>query len=263
MPLAAILHARLHANDSTVLVLWPAPFRHPPPVTHYRPQVKQLAFDFVPPARPTLDNFIVGRNAEAVERLRELAARREGERFVYLWGASASGRTHLLRATLAALRDSGTRVVYCGADADLLALEPEAVDAAAVDDVDNYGGLAQGALFRLYNALREKGGTLIAAGSMAAARLPLRADIVTRLAWGLVYEIHALSDAEKAQALAEHAAVRGFSLRPEVVRYLLTHARRDMRTLMALVESLDRYSLEAKRPITLSLLRELLAFDRQ
>ncbi|MGZ9067570.1 MAG: DnaA regulatory inactivator Hda [Burkholderiales bacterium] len=224
--------------------------------------MKQLAFDFIPPARPTLDNFIVGGNAEAVQHLRELAARPAGERFVYLWGAPASGRTHLLRATLSALRDSGARVAYCAADADLLDLDADAVDAAAVDDVERYSGLAQGALFRLYNALREKGGALLAGGNMAAARLPLRADVVTRLAWGLAYEIHALTDAEKAHALAEHAAVRGFSLQPEVVRYLLTHARRDMRTLMAMVESLDRYSLESKRPITLALLRELLAFDR-
>jgi DnaA family protein len=91
----------------------------------------------------------------------------------------------------------------------------------------------------------------------------LRADVVTRLAWGLVYEVHALTDPEKAQALAAQAAARGFRLQPEAVQYLLTHARRDMRTLIATVDALDRYSLEAKRPVTLALLRELLAFDRQ
>ena len=224
--------------------------------------MKQLAFDFVAPAQPTLDNFIVGRNAEALARLHALAAS-GGERFFYLWGAPASGRTHLLKATLAALGTTGARVAYCGTDDDILALDPQAIDAAAVDDVARLGGLAHGALFRLYKTLRENGGTLLAAGSAPPARLPLRADVVTRLAWGLVYEVHALSDAEKAEALAAHAALRGFELQPELVRYLLNHARRDMRTLIAMVESLDRYSLEAKRPITLTLLRELLAFDRQ
>lgn len=224
--------------------------------------MKQLAFDFVSPAQPALENFIVGRNAEAVQRLRELGTLREGERAFYLWGAPASGRTHLLRAALAAMRASGARVAFCPGEDELFALEPESVDAAAVDDVDRLGGLAQGALFRLYNALREKGGALLAAGNAPPARLSLRADVLTRLAWGLVYEIHALSDAEKTRALADHAAARGFSLQPDLTHYLLTHARRDMRTLMAMVESLDRYSLEAKRPVTLRLLRELLAFDR-
>ena len=215
------------------------------------------------PAQPALENFIVGRNAEAVQHLRELASAGGGERFCYIWGAQASGRTHLLQATLSALGSSGSRVAYCSGDDDLFALQADTIEAAAVDDVERLGGLAQGALFRLSNTLREKGGTLIAAGNAPPARLALRADVVTRLAWGLVYEIHALSDAEKAQALAEHAAMRGFSLQPELVQYLLTHARRDMRTLLAMVESLDRYSLEAKRPVTMTLLRELLAFDRQ
>ncbi|HYH42713.1 MAG TPA: DnaA regulatory inactivator Hda [Burkholderiales bacterium] len=225
--------------------------------------MKQLAFDFVTPPRPTLDNFIVGRNAEVLERLRTVAANPGGERFVYLWAPPASGRTHLLRGTLAALEPRGSRVTYLETDEDLLGADAAAIDAAAVDDVDRLGGSAQIALFNLYNALREKGGTLIAAGNKPPSGLTLRADVVTRLAWGLVYEVHALSDAEKAQALAEHATSLDFALQPDAIRYLLTHTRRDMRTLIATVEALDRYSLEAKRPVTLALLRELLAFQRQ
>ena len=224
--------------------------------------MKQLAFDFVAPAQPSLDNFIVGRNAEVLERLEALAATPGAERFVYLWAPPASGKTHLLRGTLAALERGGSRVAYVEADADLLKVDSGALDAAAVDDVDRLGGSAQIALFGLYNVLREKGGTLIAAGNAPPSGLTLRADVVTRLAWGLVYEIHALSDAENAQALSEHAGSLGFALQPEAIKYLLTHTRRDMRTLVATVEALDRYSLEAKRPVTLPLLRELLAFQR-
>jgi len=224
--------------------------------------MKQLAFDFVAPARPTLDNFIVGRNAEVLERLNGLAALTGGERFVYLWAPPASGRTHLLRGTLAGLERGGSRVTYVDADEALLGVDAGAIDAAAVDDVDRLGGSAQVALFNLYNVLRENGGTLLAAGNAPPSGLTLRADVVTRLAWGLVYEVHALSDAEKAHALSEHAAALGFGLQPEAISYLLTHTRRDMRTLIATVEALDRYSLEAKRPVTLGLLRELLAFQR-
>ena len=224
--------------------------------------MKQLAFDFVVPAQPSLDNFIVGRNAEVLERLKALAATPGGERFVYLSAPPASGKTHILRGLLAALERAGSRVAYVEADAQLLKVDSGAVDVAAVDDVDRLGGSAQIALFGLYNVLREKSGTLIAAGNAPPSGLTLRADVVTRLAWGLVYEIHALSDVEKAQALSGHAAALGFALQPEAIRYLLTYTRRDMRTLIATVEALDRYSLEAKRPVTLPLLRELLAFQR-
>jgi DnaA family protein len=89
-------------------------------------------------------------------------------------------------------------------------------------------------------------------------QLGLRPDLVTRLGWGLVYQVHALTDADKSEALEHYAAARGFSLQPEVRQYLLARVRRDLPTLLAMLDALDRYSLEAKRPITVPLLRELL-----
>ena len=88
--------------------------------------------------------------------------------------------------------------------------------------------------------------------------MKLREDLVTRLGWGLVYQAHALSDEEKARALTDYAASRGFRLLPEVCDYLLTRAQRDLASLLAMIDALDRYSLETKRPITMPLVRELL-----
>ena len=77
--------------------------------------------------------------------------------------------------------------------------------------------------------------------------LDLRDDVRTRLAWGLVYQVHALSDDEKAQALSAHAASRGFGLPADVVEYLLTHMPRDMRTLVAVVDALDTLRVIGKK----------------
>jgi DnaA family protein len=224
--------------------------------------VKQLAFDFSVITPPTLENFVVGCNAEVVARLRSLAGADPGERFVYLWGARGSGRTHLLKAGVAALHAGGVRAAYFRCTPDDAPDEAlHAMDAVAVDDVERLSEDAQIALFNLYNALRDKGGTLLAAGHVAPMQLGLRADVVTRLGWGLVYEVHGLSDEEKTRALAERASAHGFTLHPEVSQYLLTHARRDMPALLAMLDALDRYSREAKRPVTVPLLRELLAAD--
>jgi DnaA family protein len=75
---------------------------------------------------------------------------------------------------------------------------------------------------------------------------------------GLVFQLRLLTDEEKAEALTSRASVRGFTLRAELVDYLLHHGRRDLPSLMAVVEALDEYSLQTKRPITLPLLREVL-----
>ena len=90
------------------------------------------------------------------------------------------------------------------------------------------------------------------------AQLPLREDLRSRLGWGLVYEVKPLTDAEKAVYLHAEAARRGLRLSDEVVWYLLTHVRRDMPSLGAILEHLDRASLEQHRALTLPLVREAL-----
>jgi len=49
-----------------------------------------------------------------------------------------------------------------------------------------------------------------------------------------------------------------FDLPDSVIDYLLRHLSRDLPSLMSVLDALDRHSLEAKRPITLPLLKELL-----
>ena len=77
----------------------------------------------------------------------------------------------------------------------------------------------------------------------------------------LVFEIVALSDADKSRALAAYARERGFRLSDDVIGYLLAHGRRDMPTLVATLAALDRHSLATRRPITVALLRDWLQKD--
>jgi DnaA family protein len=128
----------------------------------------------------------------------------------------------------------------------------------AADDVERLGARAQIALFTRFNALREAGGGLIACGGVPPVQLALRPDLVTRLGWGLVVQVHALSDDEKGRALAQQARARGFVLPAEVIAYLLTHVSRDMSALFATLDALDRHSLETKRAITVPLVRQFL-----
>ncbi len=215
--------------------------------------MKQLALDITASPAPTFDNFVVGRNAEVLAHLRAALAD-SGERFVYLWGAVGCGRTHLLKAATA---DACATYIACAAGSRFDDDAPR----LAADDVERLGSDAQVALFHRYNVLREQGGSLIASGCVPPVQLKLRADLLTRLGWGLVVQVHALNDEEKAQALAQHAQARGFTLTNEVIAYLLTHAPRDMDALFATLEALDRHALENKRAVTVPLLRAVLQRD--
>ena len=216
--------------------------------------MKQLALELAAPPVPTLDNFVVGDNAELVAALRALAGGGQSERFIYLWGGSGSGRSHLLRAMQQALRGAGRSARLFEGSAEGV----QADDACIADDVQRLDGPAQIALFNVCNILREGSGVLVAAGDLPPARLPLRSDLLTRLAWGLVYEVRALSEEDRRAALRDYAAARGFILPRDVEEYLLARAPRDLSSLRALVDTLDRLSLEQKRAITVPLARALL-----
>jgi len=192
--------------------------------------MKQLALALSSPPDPEFGNFVVGRNGELVALLRAFAARASTERFVYLWGAAGSGRSHLLGAVARAAHSLSQPVSRLRAPVAVAALETiDERDIVVLDDVHRLDIQAQIALFGLYNRIRDAGrGALLASGAAAPAGLPVRPDLATRLAWGLVYEVQALDDAEKIAAMQTHAAARGFDLAAEVGAYALRHARRDL-----------------------------------
>ena len=219
--------------------------------------MRQLLLDWGAARPQTLENFVLGRNAELLSLL-GLIARREAsaldQRFVTIWGDHGAGKSHLLRALAATpgalllTPESSSRDYRWSAETTLY----------LIDDGDQLAPHRQQAAFSLFNQVRESGGAMVATTGKPPAQLSLRDDLRTRLGWGLVYQVHGLSDEEKIDALSKSAHARGLSLSPGVLPYLLTHFRRDMQSLSAMLDALDRYSLETQRPITMPLLRELL-----
>ena len=180
-------------------------------------------------------------------------------------GPPGVGRTHLLRA--ASERAGG--VYYAADTATASALREMATrevgsHLVAIDNVHALDEDGQAALFALYNRWRETASTakafsIVLAGDHAPVAMEVREDLRTRLGWDLVFRLEQLTDEERAQALHSRAADRGLTLSAEVVSWLLTRHERDMSRLSALVDALDRYSLARHRPITLPLLKDLLA----
>jgi DnaA family protein len=212
----------------------------------------QMLLGIAPEWIPTLDNFVAGRNVELLSALRQSLVAATGERRLYIWGEAGSGKSHLLQAAVGEALEAGLSAVYaCGE-------VPEVAEVVAVDEVEGLDDAAQIALFALYNRQRENGGMLLVSGTQAPAFLALRDDLRTRLGWELVYQVQALNDVEKAQALQQHALARGLELPNEVTTYLLRHGRRDLPALLATLDALDEHCLRLKRQATVPLLKEVM-----
>jgi DnaA family protein len=221
--------------------------------------MRQLLLDLGTEKPQTLDTFVVGQNAELAQRL-QLFTQPDAvcdDRFIYLWGETGAGKTHLLRA-LAVSPDA--RYIPAGASAAAYSFDSR-IRLYLMDDCDHLPADAQIEAFALFNQVKENGARLVSAGNKPPMGLELREDLRTRLGWGLVYQLHGLTDEEKIAALTQAAQARGITLSPGVLPYLITHFRRDMPSLSAMLDALDQYSLETQRPITLPLLRSLLQLE--
>lgn len=219
--------------------------------------MQQLILDIIKSPPPQFDNFVTAANAELVSALNALILQPDHCKQIYIWGAAGSGKTHLLRASVHLALSRGMTATYIDAiqfsETDIAGLE-----FIALDNVERLDADGQIKLFNLINQVRDGQGRLASAGNVAPMQLPLRVDVTTRLGWDLIYQIHPLLDADKLHALSKHAEARGFSLQAQVAEYLIHHWRRDLPSLMAALDSLDRYSLQTQRAITIPLLKAIL-----
>ncbi|MFC5551283.1 DnaA regulatory inactivator Hda [Massilia aerilata] len=217
--------------------------------------MKQLVLDLgaADPAQ-SLDTFQIGANAEMAHLMHQFAQRASREHFCYLWAETGAGKTHILHGLAAT---PGSRYIAADASAKEFTYTPD-ISLYLVDDINRLSPKRQIDAFALFNQVREHGAYMVCAGPVPPAVLPVREDLRTRMGWGLVYQIHGLSDDEKIAALTQAAEARGLTLSASVLPYLLSHFKRDMRSLSTMLDALDQYSLETQRPVTLPLLRDLL-----
>jgi DnaA family protein len=221
--------------------------------------MKQIALDIGLGGPPSLGNFFAGPNEPALRHLLLWAGSPTRSPVpTYLWGASGSGKTHLLKATEEALREQGAA---CGwLDASMA--EPPAFDerwaVVLMDDVQSYTAVQQHAAFNWFvNAQALQRGVL-AAGALPPADLKLREDLRTRLGWGHVFQLQVLSEPERRAVLRQAADDRGVFLSDEVMDFMLTRFSRDLASLMQLLQQLDGYALQTKRAITIPLIKSML-----
>ncbi|HEX4917768.1 MAG TPA: DnaA regulatory inactivator Hda, partial [Limnobacter sp.] len=212
--------------------------------------MQQLLLDVFTPPRPTLGNFLVGQNAQVVHALKSLLQGQALSQFVYLYGPPGCGKSHLLRA----LGEQLGTVVLPGQQR--FVFRPS-TSALLVDNIEQLTPYSQVQLFNAFNQAMASGepSAIVLCGQEPTATLPLRDDLRTRIEAGLCLRVHPLSDDDKQAALQQVAKARGLQLSDEVVEYALRYFQRDMGSLMAVMDSLDRFSLEQQKPVSVNLLR--------
>lgn len=180
---------------------------------------------------------------------------------VVLYGPAACGKSHLVRMFLA--RSGGgelTPADLAGAGFDLDRLLAT-IPAVAVDDADaaiGEGGAA--VLLHLYNSARDHGRHLLLTGGAPPSQWRVALDdLRSRLNSCPAIGIAAPDDELMAAVLVKLLHDRQLVVGDGVVRFLLKRIERSFASARRVVESIDRASIEARRPITVPLVRAVLA----
>jgi DnaA-homolog protein len=221
--------------------------------------MKQIALDIGLARVPSLSGFCAGPNEAALAHVRVWAGNPTRSPVpTYLWGASGSGKTHLLRAVGESLREQGALAGWLDASVH----EPPGFDerwaVVLFDEVHLYTAVQQHAAFSWFVSAQALQRGVLAAGAVPPADLKLREDLRTRLAWGHVFGLQVLSEPERRAVLRQAADARGVFLGDDVMDYMLTRFSRDLGSLMQLLEQLDGYALQTQRAITIPLIRAML-----
>jgi DnaA family protein len=214
------------------------------------------------PADQRFRDFV---GSEGVRDLVAAVARNEQHDWLYLAGATGSGKTHLLLAACAEASEQRASYLPLGALAG--SLEQALVGAelsglVCLDGVEAIAGRREDevALFHFHNRARAGGARVIYAASAMPTALPFVVpDLVSRLEQCTRLALPPLDEAGRREVLTRRAARRGLELDDAVLDYLFRRVGRDLGTLTTLLDRLDRESLAAQRRITVPFLRQLLS----
>ncbi len=208
------------------------------------------------------DSFFAVGNEVLVATLIETTAG-PGGHGCWLWGAPATGKTHLLQATCDRAGDTSVYIplsVFRDAGPDILE-GLAARQIVCIDDVDAVAGDAdwEAALFDLCNQVSDSGGQLVLSARSTPRESSFElADLRSRLSRLPIFHLRPLDDEQRVAALQLRAQHRGFELPGETARYLLKRSKRDMASLFDVLDKLDLESLRAQRRLTIPFVRDAL-----
>lgn len=220
-------------------------------------QLQQIPLPVKLKTDTTFQNFIVGKNNTAVAYLQN-----PSEQFIFLWGQTGVGKTHLLQACCHAAELSfylpGRE--YENYSPQMLQ-NLEALKIICIDDLQLFAGNKawEEAIFHLYNRCLTTGTRMVFSAAIPAQEIPLQLkDLQSRLIAAVASFIEDLSDLEKIQALQNYSAAREMELPNEVAQFLVTRCDRSLKNLIDLLDKLDQASLSAQRKLTVPFVKIVL-----
>jgi len=115
-------------------------------------------------------------------------------------------------------------------------------------------------MFNLINECYMSGTRIYLSSNTVTKDLTIRlADLASRLSSFTAIEIPEITEEEKVQALIQASKRKGLVLDEKTIKYIVSYTSRSLSDLLRLLNELDSFSLQKKKKISPSLVREMVS----
>lgn len=229
----------------------------------------------------TFDTFVVGPNNSLAYAAAQAVAERPGEIYnpLFIYGNSGLGKTHLLHAIGAEIKEKNKRLSVLYQTADRFVNEfinairfdkvhnfqakYKAVDVLLIDDIQFISNKeqTQEAFFHIFNALYDAQKQIIFSSDTFPQDMKGLAErLKYRLAWGLVVDMHMPTFETKIAIIKKKAEMsQNQHITDEVAHFIASRSVSNVRELEGSFIRVMAFASLTQQPITLELAKKVLA----
>lgn len=213
-------------------------------------------------SRYTFDNFIVGSSNDLAYAASRAVAENPGQKYnpLFLYGGAGLGKTHLIQAIGNELikNQPNIRVLYTTTESfvseflDSIRFKKQGfsdkyrnIDVLIVDDIQFIAGKekTQDEFFHTFNDLHQNNKQIIISSDKPPKSIPTLTDrLRSRFEWGMAIDIQMPDYETRCAILTAKAGLSGIKLNNEVVEYLATNIKTNIRELEGTLNQLLAYS---------------------
>ncbi len=205
------------------------------------------------------NSFISIGNEITVANLQDFSSQ-----FTHIYGATLSGKTHLLKAWVNLANHRQHNAIYIDSNQvdqiNLHDLDLDKYRFIAVDNIDLLDEQGQISLFDLFNhiKLNNRDNYLLTSSTINLNASNLRIDLKTRIHSGLIFALKSLDESELLNALSIYAKREGIKIGEAELKYILSHYTRNLGKLIELINTAATLALTTKKPITIPVIKSCL-----
>lgn len=278
-----------HAVDVTFVVqpvAQPdAPDAPPVPLLDYAPSVELEAL--APPMtfganlspRYTFATFIVGPSNRMAHAVALSVAERPGAAYnpLFLYGGSGLGKTHLLQAIGQVIQASGRRALYVTSEiftneligairtqsTEEFRAKYRTIDVLLLDDVHFIAGKeqTQEEVFHTFNALHSSNRQIVLTSDRPPQAIPtLEERLRSRFGWGMIADLQPPNLETRIAILQVRASSLGQRVPDDVLNLIAQRAHKNIRDLEGALTKVLAHAELFKRPLTVALVDDALAY---